>query len=67
MIIKKYTFELHNDFSAILSCESCNSKQELKTGYKDAFYYTKVLPAIKCNKCGESSDSLTNKNTHAKI
>jgi len=58
MIIKKYTFELHNDFSAILVCEDCESEQELTTGYKDAYYYTRVLPNILCKKCGKSSTDL---------
>ncbi len=56
MIIKKYTFELHNDFSAILLCEGCESEQELTTGYKDAYYYTRVLPNIQCKKCGKATN-----------
>jgi hypothetical protein len=55
--IKSITFQLRNDFSAILECEHCTATQTLKSGYNDPYYHNKVIPAIKCNKCGKVRES----------
>lgn len=52
MKIKKITFQLRNDFSAIIECEHCGNTQQLDYGYNDDYYHQEVLPAIKCEKCG---------------
>lgn len=57
MRIKNITFQLRNDFRAVLECEHCASTQELKSGYNDAYYHDKVLPTIKCNKCRKSREA----------
>ena len=53
--IKEYTFEMGNDFSAILQCEHCASTQTIFHGYHDDFYHNKVIPSIKCKSCGLDS------------
>ena len=55
MRIKEITFQLRNDFSAILLCEHCAHEQDLKTGYDDDNYHTNVLPLIMCLQCGFST------------
>lgn len=53
MKIDKITFEMSNDFSAILRCEHCDATQPLTSGYHDNYYHTKVMPAINCRACGK--------------
>lgn len=52
MKIKNFLSESGRDFSAILICEHCHNEYELKTGYHDKHYHTKVIPAITCKTCG---------------
>ena len=58
MRVEKITFQLRNDFSATIKCEGCEKTQKLERGYSDAHYYSYVLPEIKCNSCGKSSNEL---------
>jgi phage terminase large subunit GpA-like protein len=53
MKIDQITNELGNDFFAVLVCEHCGEKQDLKRGYHDNYYHTKVMPSIKCRACGK--------------
>lgn len=46
------------DFTAEMTCESCNHKQIDNSGYDDAFYHQNVIPNIKCKKCGETTITL---------
>lgn len=45
------------DFSANMECEHCGNKQVNRGCYDDSHYYQTVVPNIKCNACGESSNS----------
>lgn len=54
MHIQRYTFQLRNDFSAVIQCPHCMFTTELKGGYNDANYHNNVLPAMKCENCGHS-------------
>lgn len=54
MKIKEITFEMHNDFSAVMECEHCQGTQKLSSGYHDNFYHTKVIPAMNCQLCGKN-------------
>lgn len=54
MKIKKVTDKHRYDFCAILECEHCGREQELKTGYDDDYYHTRVIPEMKCKNCGKS-------------
>jgi len=52
--IQKITFQMRNDFSAIMVCEHCGSTQELNSGYHDDFYHNHVIPEITCRSCGKN-------------
>lgn len=54
MKIAKITFEIGLDFHADLQCEHCNATQHIKTGYHDAYYHSRVIPAITCVACGRN-------------
>lgn len=61
MKIKAYLDQHRNDFTATLECEHCGHTTKLTTGYHDDNYHYKVIPAIKCEKCGKSrNDVLAN-------
>lgn len=58
MKIKEYTSRHRNDFSAIMECEGCGNTHKLTTGYDDDYYHTRVIPRMKCEKCGKSSEEM---------
>jgi C4-type Zn-finger protein len=58
MKIKEYTSRHRNDFSAIMECEGCGSTCKLTTGYDDDNYHTRVIPRMKCEHCGKSSEEM---------
>ena len=51
MKIKEITWQMRNDFHAILECEHCGETQKLSSGYNDNYYHQKVLPSITCISC----------------
>ena len=57
MKIKEITFQLGNDFHAIMKCEFCDCEKILKSGYNDDFYHHKVIPNQKCPNCDKSTVS----------
>lgn len=59
MKIKKIIDQHQNDFTALMKCEHCGHEQELTNGYKDAYFYEKVIPSIPCNKCGLNRNAKT--------
>lgn len=68
MFIKEITFKLRNDFSAIMKCQFCGHEQKNESGYDDSYYHAKVIPGIKCDKCGFNTNdtmiaALLGKNT----
>ena len=63
MKIKNFTFEMGNDFKAILTCEHCGAEQKLETGYHDSHYHNRVLPSIACESCGKNRAGEQSKNT----
>jgi len=56
MKIKKILTQNRRDFTAILECESCGAEEKLLSGYDDAHYHQKVIPAMICKKCGKTAD-----------
>ena len=57
MRIKEITDQYRRDFRAVYICESC--KHEVKgRGYDDDNFHQNVIPAMKCEKCGESTETL---------
>lgn len=55
MRIKKITWQIRRDFSAIMECEFCGNTEELTSGYDDSYYHQEVIPDMKCGKCNEST------------
>lgn len=56
MKIERITWQSGNDFYADMVCQLCGHHQELKTGYNDQYYHSKVIPAMECEKCGMSTN-----------
>ena len=46
------------DFTAIIECEGCGNKQDLKRGYDDRNYHDNVIPNMACGACGKSRNEL---------
>lgn len=66
--IEKVTWQHRFDFSAILECEHCGHKQELKSGYDDEYYHSKVLPSITCESCKKDRQgNITNQNSQGTV
>lgn len=55
-ITKTYNW-ISRDFWFDCKCEHCGTEEKNISGYGDSYYYNEVIPAMKCNKCGESSNS----------
>lgn len=64
MKIKEVTWQHRNDFHATLECEHCANEQELRTGYNDVYYHTKVLPSITCKSCKKNREGVLDDNDH---
>jgi len=54
MKIHEIISQSRRDFRAIFECEHCKHS-EIMNGYDDAYFHNKVIPLMKCKKCGESS------------
>lgn len=57
---------IRRDFYFDAKCEHCGNVEKGNSGYDDSNYYNNVVPDIKCNKCGESSNSKTVETTAPK-
>lgn len=55
-ITKTYNWN-RRDFSYDAKCEHCGNESKNNSGYDDANYYNNVVPDMKCDACGESSNS----------
>ena len=55
-ITKTYNWS-RRDFSYDAICEHCGNIEKNGLGYDDDNYYNKVIPILKCSKCGESTNS----------
>lgn len=63
MHIKKIIKQYRRDFVAEFECEHCKRIEEL-TGYDDVYFHRRVIPKMKCNKCGKhASDKYTPRDT----
>lgn len=56
MKIKKIIWQSRRDFNAIYECEHCGHEEE-NDGYDDAYFHGKVIPKMKCKKCGKTASS----------
>jgi len=64
MKIDKITFEMGRDFYAVMRCEHCDSTQENKAGYHDAYYHNEVIPSMVCETCGRTGRNRDGTLTH---
>ena len=55
MRIEKITDQHRRDFSAVMICEHCGTKDALENGYDDANYHQNVIPKMVCKICGRSA------------
>lgn len=58
MRIKTITNSNRRDFTAIYECESCGATKK-SYGYDDANFHENVIPAMRCDNCGEASNTQT--------
>ena len=58
MVILKINSQNRRDFRADFICEGCGDKQFDVSGYDDSYFHSEVIPKKKCNKCGESGETL---------
>ena len=56
-VLKKYN-QIRRDCWADLECEGCGHKHTYKSAYDDRYFWDNVIPATKCEECGESTNSL---------
>ena len=56
MRISKILNRHRRDFTALYVCEHCGHEQT-STGYDDYYFHEKVVPGMKCPKCGEVAPS----------
>ena len=54
MKIQKILSQHRRDFDAIFECEHCGFTCE-QTGYDDTYFHAKVIPVMKCKKCGKTA------------
>lgn len=57
MKITQIKNQLRNDLYGTMSCECCGHEQTF-VGYDDDNYHNKVVPKVKCKRCGISSVEL---------
>ena len=57
MILQEKKSQIRRDFTGVYKCQKCGNIQE-GGGYDDDYYHNNVIPKMKCNKCGESTNSL---------
>ena len=55
MKIKDIISQSRRDFTAIYKCEHCGFEVE-GDGYDDSYFHKKVIPEMKCKKCGKKAD-----------
>lgn len=56
-VVKKYD-QFRRDCKCDLRCEGCGAETTNFGAYDDRNYWDNVIPAQRCEKCGESTNSL---------
>ena len=54
MKIKQIKSQHRRDMTVLYECEHCENEQE-GDGYDDTYFHTKVIPNMKCLKCGKKA------------
>ena len=55
MKIKKITNQIRRDFRADMECEHYGNIEKNFSGYDNSYFHSKVIPNIKCKKCGKKA------------
>jgi transcription elongation factor Elf1 len=55
MKIKAITWQHRRDFTAIYECQFCGHIKS-GSGYDDSYFHNSVIPDMKCEKCGKSTN-----------
>ena len=55
MKIKQIIFQDGRDYEAIYECEHCGHEQK-SPGYEGDIFCTKVIPGMRCLRCGKPVD-----------
>lgn len=58
MKIKRMINQHRRDFWADYECEGCGHIELDKSGYDDRNFHDRVIPNMKCKKCGKSRNDL---------
>lgn len=58
MKIKRIINQYRRDFQAIYECQHCGH-EERRSGYDDAYFHEKVIPAMPCGSCGKTGNEVT--------
>lgn len=64
MKIHQMISQSSRDFYATFKCEGCSEVSEEMSGYDDRNFHDKVIPDMKCKKCGKSSKDLGTEISH---
>lgn len=56
MKIKQITSQIRRDFRADMECEHCGHIEKNVSGYDDSYFHSKVIPDMKCKKCGKKAN-----------
>jgi galactose-1-phosphate uridylyltransferase len=54
MKIAEILSEYGYNFSARMECEHCGHTAKITSGYHDNHYHARVIPAMRCRKCGKN-------------
>jgi len=57
MKIQQITSQHRRDFHAIYECEGCGTTED-GSGYDDGYFHQSVIPEMKCDNCGKTSNDL---------
>ncbi len=58
MKIKHIRTQHRRDFTAVYECQHCGHEQRGE-GYDDDYFHQKVIPAMKCDRCGKAGNEVT--------
>lgn len=56
-VTKRYD-QYRRDLSIDLECENCGANDTNTSAYDDTYYWTQVVPDMKCKQCEKSSNDL---------
>jgi hypothetical protein len=56
-LINKYN-QNRRDCDCDLECEGCGNLEKEVRAYDDSYFWSQVIPAMECEKCGKSTKDL---------